>query len=273
MPRQPLFAWAVALSITILVAAEARSENRDRRPAGTQVELFQAMKAGQVAVRLVPKDAKQATIIVRNRTANPLSIKMPAAFAGLPVLAQLNDVGGGRDRGGRRGGGGAANQGIGGGLGGGGLGGGLGGGGLGGGFFDIGPERVRKIKVPIVCLEHGKPDPNARVPYELRPIEALTQDAKVKELCTMLGRQEVDQVSAQAAAWHLTDGLSWDQLARKVRVKHRDGRVEMYFYPVHMQRALKAVAIATGRAADRPSETPVSPGELADAASDVSNGG
>ena len=54
------------------------------------VELFSAIKAGQLDVKLIPKDAKQATVIVKNLTEKPLRIQMPAAFAGMPVLAQHN---------------------------------------------------------------------------------------------------------------------------------------------------------------------------------------
>ena len=55
-------------------------------------------------------------------------------------------------------------------------------GGMGGGFFDVAPDRVGKIKVITVCLEHGKDDPNPRVPYELRPVDAFT-DALCLGLC------------------------------------------------------------------------------------------
>ena len=54
-----------------------------------------------------------------------------------------------------------------------------------GGMFNVAPERVRKFKVGTVCLEHGKKDPNPRVPYELRPIESFTSNTKVHELCAM----------------------------------------------------------------------------------------
>ena len=61
----------------------------------------------------------------------------------------------------------------------------------------------------------------------------------------MLGRGEIDQPSAQAAAWHLTDKLSWQELVQKVRVKHFDGRVEMYFNQQQLSRAAQIVAVAT----------------------------
>ena len=110
--------------------------------------------------------------------------------------------------------------------------------------MNVAAERVQKVKIKTVCLEHGKKDPNPRVPYEVQPIASFTDNAHVHEVLNMLGRGEVDQVSAQAATWHLTDGLSAKELAQKVKVKHLNGSVEMYFSPVHMQRANKIVEVA-----------------------------
>lgn len=228
------------------------------------VELFSAVKAGDVEVKLVPKDTTQATVIVKNLTKKPLRIQMPAAFAGVPVLAQDDFGGGAGDFGGGGGdlggGQGQQQQALGGGMMGGGMGGmGMGGGMMGGGMFNVAPERVRKVKVATVCLEHGKKDPNPRVPYELRPLKSFTSNPQVAEVCMMLARREIDQVSAQAAAWHLTDKLSWNELARKVKVKHLNGSVEMYFTPNKVRRAMKIVQAAKQRASKRAKQK--SPGE------------
>ena len=52
------------------------------------------------------------------------------------------------------------------------MGGGMGGmGGMGGGMFNVPPEQTGKIKVPTVCLEHGKAEPHAKIPYEIKPID------------------------------------------------------------------------------------------------------
>jgi hypothetical protein len=189
---------------------------------------------------------------------------LPAAFVGMPVLAQ--DVGGNNrgNRGGNSSSSTSSNQSFGGGMGGGmgGFGGGM------GGFFDVGPERVAKIKLATVCLEHGKDDPNPRVAYELKPIEEFTDKAELIEVCKMLGRGELNQVSAQAAAWHLSDGLSWQELAQKVRVQHLNGSVEMYFYPQQLTLARRAVQLAHHRAADSSVASvgeAQSPGEQAEA--------
>jgi hypothetical protein len=66
----------------------------------------------------------------------------------------------------------------------------------------------------------------------------------------MLGRDELDQTVAQAAAWHLSDGLSWAELAQKVRVKHLNGTVQMYFNHAQLQQATSAVQLALHRAAE-----------------------
>ena len=206
------------------------------------------METGDVQVKLVPKDATQATVLVKNTSARPLRIQLPETFVGVPILAQ--DIGGAGDRGGNNNDSNSSNQSFGGGMGGMGMGG-MGMGGMGmGGFFNVPPDATRKIKVATVCLEHGKPDPNPRVAYELKPIDSFTKDAKVIQLCKMLGRGEIDQNAAQAAAWHLTAPLSWPQLAAKVRIRHLNGTTELYFSQQTLQRAMMTVQEAGRRAQD-----------------------
>ena len=127
------------------------------------------------------------------------------------------------------------NQGVGGG-------GGIGGGGNrgigGGGAFDIAAEKVAKFKVDTVCLEHGKKEPNAHVPYEVRPIEAFTSDANVQELCKMVGAGNIDQRAAQAAAWHLANHMTWEQLIDK-KVHHLLGGDEIYFTSSEIRAAMQ----------------------------------
>lgn len=259
------------IALPFLMAAKPANTKSRLFKDAEQVELFSAIKNGQLEVKLIPKDVKESTVIVKNLTNKPLRIQMPTAFVGLPVLAQDDGFGGGGDDFGGGGGGlggqqqGGGQQAMGGGMGGGGMMGGGGGGGMmgGGGMFNVAPERVHKVKVQTVCLEHGKKDPNPRVKYELHPINAFTSDKHVHHVCSMLGRGEIDQVSAQAAAWHLTDKLSYRQLASKVKVKHLNGSVEMYFAPQHMQRASKIVQVAKQRAA-KLAEKEQSPGETAE---------
>ena len=54
------------------------------------------------------------------------------------------------------------------------------------------------------------------------------------------------QLAAQAAAWHYTDKMSWEQLASKVGVKHIHGPSEPFFSRVHLNKGLK-IAMEAGR--------------------------
>ena len=224
--------------------------------------LFSAMQAGQIEVQFIPKNSKQATILVRNNTKKPLTIQLPAVFAGVPVLHQFGGGGmmgggmggmGGGGMGGMGGGGMGGGQGM---MGGGGMGGGMGGmggggmggGGMGGGMFNLAPEKVRKLRVTTVCLEHGKKEPNPRTKYVLIPIEMFPQKAEVLELGKMLSTGKLDQTAAQAAVWHYTDGMSWNQLARKVGVEHLNGTQEPYFQRHQLNTAIRLSAIAQWRA-------------------------
>jgi hypothetical protein len=220
------------------------------------VEMFQAMKDGTIEVKLVPKDSSGGNVLITNKSDKPLTIKLPEAFAGVPVLAQAG--GRGRGAGGAGGMGGGMMQGVGGGMGGGmgGMGGGMGGmggggmgGGGGGGFFNVGPEKVGKIKVMTVCLEHGKQEPNMRVTYDVRPIETVTDKPEVAQLCKMVGNGEVSQNAAQAAVWNIANGLTWEELMNKDKAKHLDGSSEKYFSVQEIQQAhnIKNESIRRGK--------------------------
>lgn len=218
------------------------------------VEMFAGMKSGEIEVELIPKDASAATILFKNKTDKPLAIRLPEAFAGVPVLAQAGFGGGlggglGGGAGGFGGGGGGGqNQGVGGGMGGGGLGGGGfggGGGGFGGGFMNVAPEKVGKLKVVSVCLEHGKDDPNPRIKYAIVPIESVVKNPEVIEVCKMLGRGAIPQNTAQAAAWHIENNLSWQELAAKDRVRLRSGYTEKWFSQRELAFAQRVTAEAS----------------------------
>lgn len=129
-----------------------------------------------------------------------------------------------------------------GGMGMGGMGGGMGMGGMGmGGMMRVPPEKMRKADVVTVCLEHGKPDPTPRMAYRIVPIERFSIDPRVNQLCTMLGRGQLTQNVAQAAAWHLTDNVSWQQLAMKNRVESRYTGNIPWFSPAELHQALAIV--------------------------------
>ena len=110
------------------------------------------------------------------------------------------------------------------------------------------PGRDGKVTVQTVCLEHGKPNPRPRMDYTVAPIETLSSDPKVTEICKMLASGEIPQNVAQAAAWNITDELSWDVLATKNRVERMDGYYERFFTHNELRAAQQVVAESQTRA-------------------------
>jgi hypothetical protein len=117
-------------------------------------------------------------------------------------------------------------------------------------LFCIPPERTGELRLASVCLDYGHPGPRPAIAYQLRPIEEVASKAEVQELCRMLGRGEVTQGVAQAAAWHLANDLSWKQLARQRAPGVLDFGKPM-FSPRDMADARSAVETAMAAAKDR----------------------
>jgi len=132
----------------------------------------------------------------------------------------------------------------------------MGGGGMGGGggFMNVAPEKVGKIKVTTVCLEHGKPEPRPAMKYKIIPIEQFTDRAEVQEVCRMLGTGGIPQRAAQVAAWHLADDMSWQELAAK-QLRFANGTRAPYFTRQEMQGGVQVAAVATKLAQQRRSDT------------------
>ena len=240
-----VFTLFVALSTALPVQAERLPVVDDAIQAG----LFEAMDAKQIDVKYIPLDATKANVIIKNLTDKPVDLRLPAAFAGVPVLAQFGGgmggggMGGGGMGGGGMGGGGGGQAG-GGGMGGGGMGGGgMGGGGM-GGMMRVSPKRTHKMSVATVCLEHGKPDPNPKMPYKIVPLSEFTKDENVRVVCEALGNGLVTQNSAQAAAWHLMDKMPWNELAAKNRSESRYTGTVRWFSPIELRTAMALVVEA-----------------------------
>ena len=241
----------LTLAAAVLSAAEKRVPKLkvgEFNPDHETVDLFQAMKDGTVAVKYIPENANAANLLIENKTKQPLNVKLPDAFAGVPVLAQFG--GGGGQGGGGQGGGGQAQ----GGGGGGGM-----GGGQGGGMFNVAPEKVGQLKLATVCLEHGKPDPTPRMAYEIKPIETVTQKPAVIALLKEFGRGKLNHSAAQAAAWHLNNDMSWQELAGKkiISRKYASGS-KPYFSQAEVQAGFLIAKAATEQA----KATSTSPGAV-----------
>jgi len=219
---------AVVLLLQVPLAAKTPAVQPDSAGA---VDFFRAIDKGQIDVKVIPKDSSQLRMIIENKTDQPLTVKLPDAFAAVPVLAQFAAPAPARDS--------AQNpsqQSVGGGK--------PSGKGPGmTGMMNIAPEKVGQLKVPTVCLDHGKGEPRAAIPYTIKPLDDYTTQPGVQEVCEMLGKGQVNQRVAQVCAWHLNSGLSWEKLASK-QLRFADGSSRPYFSPQEIQAAMQVTAVA-----------------------------
>lgn len=61
----------------------------------------------------------------------------------------------------------------------------------------------------------GKPEPRPKNSYRLVPVEEYTEDPVLQTLIRMVAAQQIDPAVAQAATWHIANGMSWRELAAK----------------------------------------------------------
>ena len=198
------------------------------------VDMYDGIANGEVEVTIKAKSSSDSNFFVKNLTDKPLAIKLPKAFSAVPVVRQFGQGGGFGGQGG----------------------GGFGGRGGGGGVFNVPAGKSGKISVKTVCLEEGKKDPKHYIDYVVQPLEKLTTNPEVFELCRMLANDEDAQPVDQAAAWNVENNLSWNELLVKNRIERMDGSFERYFHPNHIRFAVQVVAAATERAEQRAKLTP-----------------
>jgi hypothetical protein len=82
--------------------------------------------------------------------------------------------------------------------------------------FVVLPSKSRVVRIPTVCLDHGKRVPHSKIPYRMVAFAEVSADPRVADLLQALSRGMLTQNVAQAVAWHLSSGRSWDQLAAEV---------------------------------------------------------
>lgn len=201
-----------------LVEAARPLEKSKFDPDAKKVDMFEGMKSGEISAKPIAQNSLGGKLLLTNETDEPITVKVPAGF----VVAPLAQFGGGGfgGGGGGFGGQGGGQQGGGQQAGGGGVGGqqgGLGGqqGGGGGGFFSVPPKKTLAVPYTSVCLEHGKNEPHPRSEYVVIPSEKFTNDPNLLALIELVGTGKMNPAAAQAAAWHIADGMSWEQLAAK----------------------------------------------------------
>ena len=297
--------WLAALvfSVTGIASAVGQTAESSAGVVAPQ-DVLVAEAEGFVEVRFIANDARSAQILVTNRGDQPLTLRLPAAFAGVPVLAQQQGAGFGA------GGIGAQPQNVGGGgMQGGGMGGGMGGmqgGGMGGnpfgcwvarevygvhdprwlefrewmtwqaprwlqdGYanhgealaawlherpaakaamrlamdrvlpeatsgasrgsayrvsapingttapFTVAPGKTIALRSLTVCLDYGLREPTTRMPYRLVAIDTVSHDPRLALVLGGLASGQISPKVAQAAAWHVSSGRTWEQLTAEV---------------------------------------------------------
>ena len=272
-----LSVWTVCVSLVLVSGLAAAAKPKTKNPVpftaikfdstAEKIDFFAGLKKGVLDAVLIPKDENQGQVLVQNKSDKPLTVKLPEAIVGVQVLKQFGAGGaggglggmGGMGGGGMGGMGGGRAQSMGGGMGMGGMGGGgmggMGGGGMGGNFFSIPPDQVVRVPTHTVCLAHGKPTPTSKMRYRLVEVDQYTKDTRLQELLKLIAKNRINQQVAQAATWHLTDNMSWQQLARK-QVRHLGGVPPTpYFAPAHLMAAQQLVAAATQNAKEAKNTT------------------
>lgn len=225
--RLPLVAaLSLVLAAPALVHAKGPIKSLTLDPDAEVVELFEASARGDLKVRLIAKSAREANLFVENTTAAPLTVAMPPAIAAVHVLKQfqplpnqgpfgiapdpnLLNTGQGQAIGGpvnplngpfpqQNALFGNGNNQLGPGL----------------NFFSVPPERSVWLKVDSVCLDHGKPNPKPQMSYVVVPLEKQVDDPVLQQVLTDYDTETESRTALQAAAWHFSNGYSWEEIAR-----------------------------------------------------------
>ena len=221
-------------------------------PEAKHVVLFDGLAGGTLHVKVVAQNSLYGSLYIENTSQKPLTVEMPDSFVAVQVLRQFG--GGGRGAGG---GGGGRNEPIHGGRHGrwhgGGMGGGMGGGGMGGGMFSVPAERTAKVPYHSVCLEYGKTDPDPTTRYKLVPVDEYTKDDQLSALLSLVGSKSIDPQVAQAAAWHLANKMSWEDLAAK-----RSNEIAETDLPYFAPQAVAQRSSSSSRSAAWPTNGPKS---------------
>src|SRR5258708_28569231 len=226
----------VCLSLCLVATSFAASKQPIKKlshdPNVPAVELFDAIEEGSVETTVIAKSANEASLFVTNKSDAAVSILVPKALVAVQVLKQFFPQGG-RNAGPGAGFpvGNAGNAGMSQPIGGGPQNGNLGnqqgqglnaignGNGVGNnpgkGIFSVPPQKTVQVPLKTLCLAHGRPEPRSRMKYQLVKLEDYTNDPALQEALKLYAAGEADVQTAQAAVWHLTDKMSWEDLRAK----------------------------------------------------------
>ncbi|MBX6312286.1 MAG: hypothetical protein IRY99_05110 [Isosphaeraceae bacterium] len=80
-------------------------------------------------------------------------------------------------------------------------------------------DQTVELSIPAVCLNFGIRTPNAKDQFRLMDIDEYTSDPRTRKGLRSLATLGTSQKVAQAAMWHLANGITWSQMAA-VASKH-----------------------------------------------------
>ena len=281
LTRWRLWTLVGALAVSLVapgLAADSKKPSKKKVVVAVKVneslehlDVFEGIEQGVLDVKMIPNDAMGGNMLIENKGDKPLNVDFPAAFIGKQILKQgFGGGGGGFGGGGQQGGFGGGQQGggqqsQGGGFGGGqqGGGGGFGGGGQqggggGGGFFSVPTDRVVRVAYRSVCLEHGKAEPSPRTIYRIAKLEEFSTDPVLEETLKMVSSGQLEPQAGQAATWHITNKMSWQELSAK-SIPHIGQPSTPYFSAATMARAQNIHTTAVARVKERGEKSDKSP--------------
>ncbi len=240
----------ILMSGILLVCSTATIQATDRvlrvptyDPAATRVSLWDGLRGGQIAAKLIPRGETAGALFIENLTDQPLTVEMPAAVVGVHVLPQDDfnfaqgpnsgitnnsgnnqPIGTGFPNGQGNVSGSPNNTGS----------------NLNQGFFSIPSGRTVRLPYRSVCLDETKKRPQNRALYRLVPVESFSSDPRLPALLRMVGSGRIAGKPAQAAAWHIANSMSWKDLEQKV-VKRLNRPDIRYFSRQDLSRAKEIV--------------------------------
>ena len=82
--------------------------------------------------------------------------------------------------------------------------------------FTVAPGKTIALRSLTVCLDYGLREPTTRMPYRLVAIDTVSHDPRLALVLGGLASGQISQKIAQAAAWHVSSGRTWEQLTAEV---------------------------------------------------------
>ncbi len=203
MRPEVLFRLLASVLIVLLAVQPGRADERIRREAdkARSVKLLEADHKGEIEARWIAFNASSGRLLITNKTDEPLKVLVPIDMVAEHVVpadslagrAQTLGIGPHAGKGYQQ-----------------------------NGFFNEGPDaafffvpagKSAKADLPSVCLEFGRPDPSKQKRYQLRSVVAFTNPAPIVGFLKAWHNDRFSQNVAQATAWRLADGLTWERLA------------------------------------------------------------